>query len=413
MDRKSNIDSKNLEILLVEDDLIYAEMILEVLDKSRDEEILTNHVSSLKSAQDFLNKNKVAAILLDLTLPDSDGLNTFYRIDAIANEMPLIVLTGMDDEQMAIEAVQAGAQDYLVKNQLNYNSLFRSIRYSIERKQIQEDLRIAKIQTEKANIALLEKNELLKKSIEETKRMAAAAQIASAAKSEFLDNISDELRTPLTAIIGFCELLLEESSALNEDIFNPDLKHIHSESKKLLELINRIIDFSKIEHGSIEIELREIDIKELIQEAILAIRHLDDTINSNIELKFQGTVGLVVLDAVKVKNLLINLLSNACKFTNDGKISLTTFLSENDETKWINFEISDTGIGLSKEKLNDIFQSFKQCTDLSSHRYQGIGLGLSISQIYCQMMGGKIQVTNEEGNGAIFTVKIPLDLDGY
>jgi signal transduction histidine kinase/CheY-like chemotaxis protein len=234
-----------------------------------------------------------------------------------------------------------------------------------------------------------------------------AAEQANRTKSAFLANMSHELRTPLNAIIGYSEMLQEEAEDLDQPDFIPDLKKIHAAGRHLLALINDILDLSKIESGKMELYLETFDVPQLTRDVQSTIMPLVERNANVLEVRIAPEVRSMHADVTRVRQVLFNLLSNASKFTERGRITLDISRDVHGGTDWITFAVTDTGIGLSSEQLGKLFQAFTQADASTSRKYGGTGLGLVISRRFCQMMGGDISVTSEFGKGSCFTVRLP------
>lgn len=280
-------------------------------------------------------------------------------------------------------------------------------------------------QTKAANAALLEserrleervlertaelerKNGLLVQSQLELGVARDKALEASRAKSAFLANMSHELRTPLNAIIGYSEMLQEEASDSGQDDFVPDLKKVHGAGKHLLNLINDILDLSKIEAGKMELYLENFDAAQVVQEVATTIHPLVQKAGNSFEIHCDPDIGSMYNDETKVRQSLLNLLSNASKFTQQGTILLKVSRFSNNRADWLRFEVTDTGIGMSEEQVGRLFQPFTQADASTTRRYGGTGLGLAITKRFCQMMGGDVSVSSKSGQGSVFTITLP------
>jgi PAS domain S-box-containing protein len=234
-----------------------------------------------------------------------------------------------------------------------------------------------------------------------------AAEAANHAKSTFLANMSHELRTPLNAIIGYGEMLQEEAVDLGQEDFIPDLQKIGTAAKHLLALINDILDLSRIEAGKMDLRLEPFDIALLVQEVVTTIQPLAAHNRNILQVRCPSALGTMQADLSKVRQALLNLLSNACKFTEQGDITLEVSREMVQETAWIMFRVTDTGIGMAPEQLEKLFQAFVQADASTTRQYGGTGLGLAISQRFCQMMGGEITVKSALGAGSTFTIRLP------
>ncbi len=259
-----------------------------------------------------------------------------------------------------------------------------------------------------------------------------AAQAASTAKSAFLANMSHELRTPLNAIIGYSEMLQEETEELGYDELTPDLDKIRTSGRHLLSLINDILDISKIEAGRMDLYLETFDIAALIAEVADTAAPLIDKNHNTLNLQQISNIGTMHGDITKVRQILLNLLSNAAKFTQNGIITLTASReksagdssesrqensyepvanspSSNPSKEFLVLNCTDTGIGMNPDELQHIFQPFTQADASTTRKYGGTGLGLAISQRFCLMMGGNISVNSQVGVGSTFTIRLPVN----
>jgi PAS domain S-box-containing protein len=229
------------------------------------------------------------------------------------------------------------------------------------------------------------------------------ALAASTAKSQFLANVSHELRTPLNAIIGYSEMLREEVAESGNGDLALDLGKINSAGHHLLSLINDILDLSKIEAGRVELYVEEVDVMQVVKEVVEVTRPLLEKNSNQFVLSGIEKAGLIKVDVTKLRQILMNLLSNASKFTNGGRVDLDIEM----RGRRICFRVSDTGIGMSKEQVQKLFENFSQADASTTRKYGGTGLGLAISQKYCELMGGEILVSSVEGKGSTFEVILP------
>lgn len=232
---------------------------------------------------------------------------------------------------------------------------------------------------------------------------------ASKAKSRFLANMSHELRTPLNAIIGYSDMLIEEveDRGLQEEC--KDLHKILAAGKHLLDLIDDILDISRIESGNLEVECGRFVLKELVQEVIDIMYPLIEQRNNGFLFHYDDQITTIYADPRRLKQILFNLLSNANKFTEHGQISLNVKQQLIDQKKWLRCEIIDTGIGIGEADQKKVFQAFMQVDASATRKYGGTGLGLAISLRFCQMMGGTIELQSELGKGCNVAVLLPLE----
>jgi len=235
--------------------------------------------------------------------------------------------------------------------------------------------------------------------------------LASKHKSQFLANMSHELRTPLNAIIGYSEILREELIDQEQHAFIPDLEKICSAGKHLLSLIDNILDISKIEAGKVELSPERFAITTMLQDVASTVQPLVEKNGNELVVRQAGDLGTMTSDLTKLRQSLVNLLSNAGKFTSQGKITLDCKRQTVDGKDWVTFQVSDTGIGMTPEELARVFEAFTQADVSTTRRYGGTGLGLPISRRFCRLMGGDITATSKPGVGSTFTVHLPSTVD--
>jgi len=259
-----------------------------------------------------------------------------------------------------------------------------------------------------------------RKLAEEFQKVAQTAQAASQAKSAFLANMSHELRTPLNAIIGYSDMLKEDAEDSGHEDFIPDLHKIQTAGKHLLSLISDILDISKIEAGRMELYLETFNPASLIDDVVLTVESLVEKNSNKFEIDYPSDLGMMYADITKTRQILLNLLSNAAKFTKSGTIKISAERVTNNSSKIqkleessesIVFRVVDTGIGIPPEHMQHLFQAFMQGDASTTRKYGGTGLGLTISRHFCLMMGGDIQVESELGGGSIFTVCLPTHVE--
>ncbi len=262
-----------------------------------------------------------------------------------------------------------------------------------------------------ALLQLKNSNERLEARVEErTAELLAArdeALEASRTKSRFLANMSHELRTPLNAIIGYAEILQEDLDEQVDEMIIDDLKRILAAARHLLDLINDVLDISKIETGKNIINPELFDLRKLIKEVVNVMFSLVEERQNRFILDCDDSIQEMYADKVRIRQVLFNLLSNANKFTENGEITLTARRYMVDDKPWISCQVRDTGIGISQEQQKRLFRPFVQLDNSSTRKYGGTGLGLVISLRFCQLMGGNISVESELGKGCIFTVSLP------
>jgi signal transduction histidine kinase/DNA-binding NarL/FixJ family response regulator len=263
----------------------------------------------------------------------------------------------------------------------------------------------------KARTGELEKEILYRKQTqEELLKAKHIAEEASRAKSTFLANMSHELRTPLNAIIGYSEMLEEETRESGKSDSVQDLRKIQSAGKHLLSLINDVLDLSKIEAGKMGLHLENFEVAPLIDEMATTLTPAAAKNGNTIHVDVAKSIGAMHADVTKVRQILFNLLSNACKFTDQGTISVDVDRNENGGRDWVQFRVSDTGIGITAAQKENLFHEFSQADASIARKYGGTGLGLAITYRFVQLMKGRISVESEPGKGSTFTVQLPAQV---
>jgi signal transduction histidine kinase len=331
-------------------------------------------------------------ILLDIRMPGMDGYEVCQKLKTAENtrEIPVIFLSALDDISDKKQAFAVGGVDYISKPF-----------------QVEEALARVTTHLQLRKLSKTLEQQVQERTIELSKALEKA-EAANIAKSQFLANMSHELRTPLNAIIGYSDILKEEAIDLRkENIFCPDLEKIHSAAHHLLGIVNNILDLSKIESGKMEIYLEKIEVASLLKDVIATIQPLIQKNANTLVVEYPESAWAINIDVFKVRQSLFNLLSNANKFTEQGKISLTISSSNENQRDWIYFSVTDNGIGMSVEQIQKLFKPFTQADNSRTRKYGGTGLGLVLTQKFCQMMGGEITVESQLGRGSSFTIKLP------
>jgi signal transduction histidine kinase/CheY-like chemotaxis protein len=268
------------------------------------------------------------------------------------------------------------------------------------------------LQTFAAQSVLAIQNARLFSEIEVKSRQLAAARDAAdeanRTKSSFLANMSHELRTPLNAIIGLTDMLVSNAARFGTDKALEPLRRVHRAGTHLLGLINQVLDLSKIEAGKLELNLESVSIPPLVEEVIGTARPLAEQNKNRLSVECPSDLPPMEADAMRVRQILLNLLSNACKFTKDGSIILRAVRVVHQGQDCIAFAVTDSGIGMTPEQLGRLFEEFSQGDATTARQYGGTGLGLAITRRLCQMMGGDVSVTSEVGKGSTFMVRLPV-----
>jgi PAS domain S-box-containing protein len=499
--------SPPINLLIVDDSPTDVALIQRMLRSAQHTSFQVELAERLSQALDIVAIGKTDVMLLDLGLPDSQGLETFHEAYANAPDVAIIVLSGFDDTERAITAVREGAQEYLVKGQFEDAVLVRSIRYAYERAKARHELR----ESEALNHSLVENlplnlfrkdcdsrfefanqgfcddigmpldallgktdfdifpEEIAAKYIQDDRRVIEtgkvfedveahpetdgstiyvqvmkspvrdskgevigvqgmfwdvtarhraeeqlksakeAAEQASRAKSQFLANMSHEVRTPLNAVLGMTELLLDTDLTIEQREY---LTMVHQSGESLLMLLNDILDFSKIEAGRLDLDSAPFEVRESLDDMmkLLAVRahhkHLELVCHVAPDVPHS-----VVGDGYRLRQVLINLLGNAIKFTKHGEVLLDVQCeARGDAEATLKFAVSDTGIGITTEKVEAIFEAFEQADGSTTRKYGGTGLGLTISSHLVSLMSGQLKVETQQESGSRFYFSLTMPI---
>ncbi|PQO45314.1 response regulator [Blastopirellula marina] len=501
--------TQSIRILLIEDNLEEAAQVRQVL-RETEEPFSVEHAETLFAGIDKLLSQEIDVILLDLDLPDSEGLGTIIALHFQVPQMPIVVLTSIADRNLAASVIQEGAQDCLPKTNVDADSLTRSIRYAIERthreraestlrnsearyrglvnslpvcvlqkdldgrfifanrayseftghdandilgktdfdlspqdvaeKFRQDDLKVVRTGRQFRDVEVNTTDgkttwvEVIKSPIRDARgevvgtqaifwdvserqlavealtQAKEAAEDASRAKSEFLANMSHEIRTPLNAVIGMTELLLDTQLTQTQRDY---LKMILESGESLLSIINDILDFSKIEAGKLDLHIKPFEIRETVGDMMKPLGVRAGANHVELTCHFDASVPAVVEgDAHRLRQVVVNLVGNAIKFTEVGEIDfdvqVDSITPENEAI--LHFQVRDTGIGIPEDKLGTIFEAFEQADSGSTRQYGGTGLGLAICARLVDLMDGKIWVESTLGEGSTFhfTGRFPI-----
>ncbi|WP_200892560.1 hybrid sensor histidine kinase/response regulator [Aliterella atlantica] len=376
------------EILLIEDSLAEARLLQEFLQAAKSKQFRLTHVKRLQAGLEQLRSRSFDIILLDLTLPDSQGLASLAPLNKIAPSLPIVVLTNTNDEELAIEAVRQGAQDYLVKRQVNTEVLVRSLLYAIERKQAAESLRSA--------------NEALQVQFQERSVELAKAQEANQVTSEFVSMLSHDFRNPLTTILLSTGLLEYNGHRLTNETKLTHFQLIRSAIANMNNLLEEVILIGKADVGKLQCNPTEFSLepfcRQLVSEFQLTISDRHQLIFSSF-----GEFPKQSWDESLLRHILTNLLSNAIKYSPAGgliKFEVTA------QATAVTFKIQDSGIGIPQEYQKQLFQPFTRAENTDT--IPGTGLGLAIVKRCIEAYKGQISVNSEIGLGTTFTVVLPL-----
>jgi signal transduction histidine kinase len=353
------------KVLLVEDNPGDARLLREMFNEDGSPEVDLACVSFMSEAERYLAARTVDIILLDLGLPDAQGLTAIRRARIAAPDIPLVVLTGMDDEALAAQSLQEGAQDYLIKGQIETRGLLRALRYATERKRLER------------------------------------------LKDEFVSTVSHELRTPLTSITGSLGLLMGKAAGILSAPATRLLEIAHNNSQRLVRLVNDILDMERLESGHAVFDFKRIEVRSLVEQTVESIKGYAEGHSVKVRIEAAVAVDDIRADADRLAQVVTNLLSNAIKFSPpDGEVVVT--VEKEPEVDVVRITVRDHGSGISVDFKSRVFERFAQGDTTNARRKGGTGLGLSIAKQIIDRLGGGIGFADAPGGGTIFHVKLPI-----
>jgi signal transduction histidine kinase len=366
-----------MEVLLVEDNPGDARLLREMLNEPGCIRIDLVHSLCMKDAIDYLAKKSSSVVLLDLGLPDAEGLGAVRQVHAVAPSIPLVVLTGLDDESLAIQALQEGAQDYLIKGQIETHALLRALRYAIERQRMQ----VETDQVRKLQLQL---------------------------KDEFLSHVSHELRSPLTAIHQFATILADELTGVVNKDQRECLQVVLRNVGQLQAMIGDLLEVTRAQEGKLTIDPQRTSVSDAI---VYTVKTLQGTASAKgIVLTFDlpPVLPLAYADPTRIRQILIILLDNALKFTPaEGVVSVRAQMSL-EKPNYLLLEVADSGCGISADMTDRVFERLYQVTDQNQASRKGLGLGLYICKELVTRQGGQIWVTSTLNKGSTFSFTLPV-----
>src|SRR6266852_2424419 len=370
------MDDQTTRVLLIEDNPGDADLIRLRLVEGQSS-VTLDCVNRLSDGLASMTKEAPSLVLLDLNLPDSHGAETFRRVMNHAPNTPVVVLSGQDDEALAMKAVHHGVQDYLIKGDVTSKQLERAIRYAVERQALLRSLEISQKQ-----------------------------QLDF--KNQFLSHVSHELRTPLTCIHQYVTLLLDGLAGTVAPEQADHLKTILKSVNQLHAMIRDLLEATRADSGKLRVEPRCIDIGELIQQAVAMMRPSATEKHVGLEIGLDQTIPLVHADPDRTLEVLINLIDNGIKFTPaDGSVIVKASLVETDPTA-VYLSVTDSGRGIPSESLPLVFERLYQDPDAVDGNRAGLGLGLYIAKEIVSLHGGRIWIASQTGSGSTFSFTLPL-----
>lgn len=387
--------NKVIKILLVEDNPGDVDLLKIVLSEVQDHEFHITNTDRLESSIRYLQQHPVDIVLLDLLLPDSQGLETLKAIHAGVPSVPVVVLTIFDNEEMGIQAVKAGAQDYLIKDRVEARSLVRALLYAIERHQMEAELRKQRDDLERL---LKERADLLAR--EQAARREA--EDANDLKSKFLGMVSHELRTPLTSIKGFITTLLADDVRWDDDDRQEFISIVGEEADKLTELVEQLLEVSKLQGGVLQISAQPIRFDTVFNDALAQIQTL--TFNHQLTIDIPAELPAINADKRRLEQVLVNLVDNAVKYSPP---ETTITVSARAVDKAVRIDIVDQGLGIPEEEHDAVFEPFRQL-DRKRGSQNGAGLGLAICKGLVEAHGGRIWIEHSVPSGTVVSFTVPL-----
>jgi len=371
-----------INVLLVEDDDDDYVLVQDLFREIGNERYKLRRVATYEEAVELNSPSEYDVCLLDYRLGAHDGLELMQDLRKLGFQCPMILLTGQTDDEIDRRAMKAGASDYLTKGGIYAQNLERSIRYSIQQKQLAEE-RIRAVREQAAR---------------------EEAEAANQAKDDFLAVLSHELRTPLNAMLGWVRLL--KTNPDSEEIFDKAVEAIERSAVTQTKFVEDLLDINRIVNGTIRLTMRSFSLNQLTKLAVEAIRPTAEANSLTLGLQTAAEEFVIVGDSERVQQIVNNLLSNALKFTPEGG-SITVQLERDGDNALI--RVTDSGQGINKEFLPRVFERYKQANNSTTNRKGGLGLGLAIVKHLVELHGGTISVQSEgEGKGSIFTVQFPI-----
>ncbi|MGE5353026.1 MAG: ATP-binding protein [Acidobacteriota bacterium] len=383
--------TESIRLLVIEDNPGDAALIEDMIGDISEIKIEMVHVTRLSAGLEALENYSMDAVLLDLGLPDSFGIGTLHKIQAQSSGVPVVVMTGLNDKQVAVQAIKGGAQDYLVKGRIDSELLEHSLRYAIERKRIEE--------------ALIESQSELRKSKEEIEKNAVELaalnrnlEEVNASKDKFFSILAHDLRSPFSALLGFTEYLSHNIDELSKDEIKDFSYRVHTSLKRIYRLVDNLLQWSTLQSGRMKFSPVNFCLNILIKEVldIYQVNAARKRINLNFEYDSDYDV---FADKNMTDTVVRNLLSNALKFTHpDGRVTIRV----HDDSEAVIVSVSDTGTGMSKEDMERLFRIEESVAKPGTDKEKGTGLGLILVKDFVERNGGKIWVESEPGQGSTF-----------
>ncbi len=397
-----------IRVLVIEDSEDFTLFIRRILEKAEGHWISIETADRLSAGLASMANEAPDIILLDLTLPDSTGLDTFDRVNEVAGEVPVVVMSGIDDESLSFDAVQRGAQDYLVKGNISPRMLSRALRYAIERKRTQEQIKSLNAELERR---VAERTEELSAMNEALSRANKELRQFDRMKSAFIDVTSHELRTPVLSIRGMLHVLRRRIPP-DEDLKTAVEAAIRG-ARRLEGIVARTLEVSRKGEFVRRIVMKPVNPTELVENVSQTVSPIVELRNQTLTIAVEGEPPCFPAAPDLIRDVLLNLVMNAIKFTADGgKIEI----GARQEDGQIRFWVTDTGIGIPESDQPHVFEEFFTTFDTPHHSSgeygflkRGIGLGLAIVKNFVELHEGEVTMESEPGKGSTFSFTVPVN----
>jgi signal transduction histidine kinase len=371
------VKEKALQVLLVEDNAGDARLLREMFSKEKPGSFELTHLLRMSEAEIHLAKGGVDIVLLDMGLPDGHGMGTVRRTHAVAPDVPMIVLTGLDDEALAAQAMKEGAQDYLIKGQIENRALPRALRHAIERHRMQTEADL--IRTHQLQF-----------------------------KDEFLSHVSHELRSPLSAIRQFVTILLDGLAGELQPEQHEYMGIVLRNVKQLQSMINDLLEVTRVQAGKLTMEPQCASVSDAIAYTVDTLQGAATAKGIALSSNIECVLASVFADPTRIRQILIILVDNAIKFTPaNGEVKIQARVFDKDPSLLL-LEVSDSGCGISQDMVERIFERLFQTSGPSLEGRKGLGLGLYICKELVTRQGGQIWAKSALGEGAVFSVTLPI-----
>lgn len=393
------------KVLLVDDNADSIVALTAILDLP-DRELMS--AQSGRDALRLILDHDFAAIVMDVKMPEMDGFETatVIRSRKRSENTPILFLTGFRDDAHLVRGYGLQAVDFLFKPiaaEVLSSKIATFVALANNAALLQKQAAEIQALNEELERKVQERTEALRGAIEDAKAARIEADAANQAKTRFVAQLTHELRTPLNAVIGYTEILEEEMTDRDLTDLLPDVRKLHHAADHLASLINEVLDLSKIEAGKMDLSIRKFAVGAVLNDVVATAQPLMARNQNQLKVSYSQAAAVMSSDPVKLRQVLLNLLSNAAKFTKNGMVSLVVYESG----RTMQFRVRDTGIGMTRNQIEKLFLPFSQVHD--SHQAGGTGLGLVISQHFCRLLGGDLTVESEAGVGSVFTVSLPAN----